>query len=170
MTQRWQLVDPLSVRPTYTFERNPSKAKPTAPNKKLDTQALAPLATPTILGIKQTDPPFDWDFEGTLDTQAMHDELLAWSQIAQIVQVIDDLARSFYILPTEFQVTERAPTPNKAWRFSYVFKALLFPNLPTPTTVTIVAPSYAAYTSNVAPSWIPGNPYPPVAQTAPSTP
>lgn len=170
MTQRWQLVDPLAVKPTYTFERNPNKITSTQDDLKLDTQALAPTATAEVLGIKQTEAPFQWSFSGTLDTQAMHDALLSWSQINQVVQVIDDLGRTFNVLPTEFNVTERMPTPHKPWRFEYEFKTLLFPSLPTPTSVTVATPTYAAYTANVAPSWIPGQPYPPVAQTAPSTP
>lgn len=141
---RWQFVDPLAVLTTYTFERNPNKVASINQVRKIDGLATGAFATPQIRALKPPDAPLDWMFSGTLNTKAMYDALVLWAGVKQIVHLIDDLARTFVILPTQFDPTDRPPTPQSPWRFSYDFHALLFETVPAGSAVTITTPTYTA--------------------------
>jgi hypothetical protein len=171
VTQRWTFLDPDNGVVEYVFERNPKQVGSPYPNKKLDTLSTGATATPNIRGLKQPDTPVEWSFTGTLASQAMYDQLLSWSAVRKLVQVIDDLGRTYNILPTGVEFSDRAPTPRHPVRYEYTFKALLFPTLVTPNPVAIDQPVFVGRPILDPPSYVPSDPsLPTPPETTPGTP
>ena len=69
--------------------------------------------------------PPDWTFSGVIRDEAHHDLLLDWAQRSSILRVTDHFERTFEIIISEFDFTERQPTRDRPWRGTYTMTCLL---------------------------------------------
>lgn len=75
--------------------------------------------------VESSPRPKEWTFEGVIRTQAHHDALELWSRKPGLVRITDHLGRTFEVLLTSFEPTDRRPNARTSWRLRYVMKALV---------------------------------------------
>lgn len=61
----------------------------------------------------------EWSFGGVIRTQAHHDALMDWASRRVPVEVSDHLGRTYRVVITKFDVTDRKPTKSVSWRLRY---------------------------------------------------
>lgn len=124
LTTRWIFHDP-GTGDSWTVPINPDSMGNPTPAKGLafgrNVRSGGRQTT-----FRQVPKPVEWEFAGVIRTQAHHDNLLAWLNRRGIIEITDHLSRTFEVMLTGFEVTERAPTKSGVrWRMRYSMKALL---------------------------------------------
>lgn len=70
-----------------------------------------------------------WEFAGVINARQHHDDLKAWCEKPGLVRITDHLGRTFEVVITDFEPTDRQPTARNAWRMRYSVKTLLLRRL-----------------------------------------
>lgn len=123
----WILTDPAAVE-TYVFEVNPREGGSPSYRKNITTKTTtAPAAgaegARTLL-FEGADEPSSFDANGTLLTEAQYDALLEWYNKRVLLQLEDDLGRTFVIYLTGIDF-KRTPKPSHPWRHTFAFTSVL---------------------------------------------
>lgn len=128
LTTRWKFYDPV-LDETWTMPINPDsmtnpiKVKGFAFGRNVRSGGR-------FTTVRQVPRPVEWEFGGVIRTKAHHDALDEWVGRRRIIQVTDHVHRTYEVMLTGFEVTERAPTKSGVrWRLRYSMKALLLRQL-----------------------------------------
>jgi hypothetical protein len=116
---RWTLTD-LEDDSVYTFPINPNQMASLFVSKQLTTYpgSDGPRTTRTH------SEPFEWTFGGHSRGKPMHDDLLSWVNRKHQLRVGDHIGRTFVILPTRIEFTDRRSWV-EPWRFTYEVRSLM---------------------------------------------
>lgn len=114
MTIRWTLSDGVS---TYTFPLNPNEMGSLSPQWSITTTPAGPKET-RIRAVRAPKTPFEWSFSGKARSQQQYDDLLTWSNKAQLLTLTDHHARSWKIVIRQFRPTDLR-RPGNITRWSY---------------------------------------------------
>jgi hypothetical protein len=125
--QRWIFTDPHSAE-TYTVPINPNKmSDPEAKQRDFQfgsrSRSTALAAPDAIRGIENPAQLVEWTFEGVIYHQDHHDALEHWARKPEEVEITDHFGRVWEVVMVAFVPSERRPTPNKPWRFTYEMRA-----------------------------------------------
>jgi hypothetical protein len=129
---RWVFHDP-SIPESWTVPINPNSM--TDPEAKVRAYQFgtasrsSSLSNQVIRTFESPSQPASWEFGGVIHTQEHHDELERWARKPMDVQITDHLERTWHVVMKSFEPTERRPTPNKPWRFTYSMHALILGRL-----------------------------------------
>lgn len=127
LTTRWRFYDP-ELDETWVVPINPdSMSNPLKP--KTLSYGRHAGSNARYATLKQLPRPVEWEFAGVIRTQTHHDTLDDWLGRRRIIQITDHISRTFEVMLTSFEVTERKPTKTNAWRLRYSMKALLLRQL-----------------------------------------
>ena len=125
MTTRWVLTDPATDE-TWTMPINPDQmTSPHPAPKRLRTQYGIRRGVHRIRTFMSAPTANDWEWQGVIRTEEHYDALVAWAQKPNEVHVTDHLGRTWEVLISQFQPTDRKPTVNVPWRLRYRMRALV---------------------------------------------
>lgn len=120
ITQRWTLRD-TQTNEVWTMPINPDSM--TSPVRRRQLRfALGGRRDGRIRAMRVAAEAEDWEWSGAIRTQAHYDALLAWADKAVPVDVTDHLGRTFRVVITDFNPTDRKPTRRTSWRLRYTMK------------------------------------------------
>lgn len=118
---RWRFTDPETDE-VWTVPINPREMSSPHPVRNRQTLPAGPAASNQALSIRTLQEPlvpFEWTFGGVIRTQAHHDDLLAWSRKPNPILIRDHFLRTWRVIPTVFDATDRRPTARVPWRMTY---------------------------------------------------
>lgn len=119
---KWILYDPVELD-SYTFEINPASGGSPQYKKNFTYQSTAaPDGSPVMM--QGRSDPLTMEFSGVYLTQDQHEALVDWWYRSCIVQITDDLSRSYYVVITDFQ-PKRERAVHHPWKHSYTMKATI---------------------------------------------
>lgn len=123
---RWSLRDPATGE-TWVMPLSPDSMSSPHATRRLDTipsivQGGGRMRLRTFM---TPESAVEWEWGGVIRTQAHHNALEAWARKEGEVHVSDHLGRTWAVLITSFQPTDRRPTPSTPWRLRYTMSALI---------------------------------------------
>ena len=127
---RWTFTDPYTDE-TWVHTINPDQATSPFP---VTTGTYGAGVRTGLTAARTILPPLkavEWTFGGAIRSQAHHDELVSWARRGP-VHLTDHLGRTFVVVLTGLDVTERKPTKTLNTRWRYTMRALLLRQLETP--------------------------------------
>jgi hypothetical protein len=80
----------------------------------------------TFVG-KPGEKPYNWG--GVIRTQAHYDQLVAWAEKTNPIEVTDHLSRTMRVFVVAFEPADRPPTKLLNWRLRYTMKTILLGGL-----------------------------------------
>jgi hypothetical protein len=126
---RWRFTDPVTSY-IWTVPINPNQMSSPYPSKQRQTLPATPNTAYTdgsgILTLQAPVTPFEWTFGGAIRTEEHHDELRAWSQVPNPILIRDHFSRTWKVVITQFDATDRRPTMRTPWRMTYTMRSLMF--------------------------------------------
>lgn len=122
---RW-IFHELASAQRITLPRNPDQAASPLPQRHIRwARGVSSASGMGARGFAEMPQTTKWQFGGSISTQAHHDLLVDWCQRPGLIWVTDHLGRTFEVLFTGIEITERGVTPASKARFRYVAKAEL---------------------------------------------
>lgn len=115
---RWQFTDTVTSD-SYTFEINPKEGGSPAYQRNLQSQRTTSGA---LLIMEGTQQPQTLQFNGTILTQSHYEAFDSWSRNRHILQLTDDLGRSFNVLITDWSPS-RVYSAHFPWKHTYTMTA-----------------------------------------------
>lgn len=128
MTLRWRFVE-LATGEEYTVPINPDSMSSPFKDRQFTTSYGSRAGGNRLRTKERPAPAKEWEFGGVIRTQAHHDALDAWAKKPGHVNIHDHLGRAFQVVFTDFQATDRPPTPQTPWRQRYTMTALVLRRL-----------------------------------------
>ena len=113
---RWTCTE-VNTTNTYEFEINPSEATSPTRRRQFSYQNTAG-SSGKVLFFEGGMEPVTMQASGTLLTQAQYLALDNWSQQRTMIDIVDDLGRSFRSIITNFE-PERSPRRGYPWAHDY---------------------------------------------------
>lgn len=123
-TPRWVFSDPVTSE-SWTMPINPDSATSPHPTKTIKTAFGVRRGNDRFRTILNPPTPVEWQWSGAIRSKAHHDQLLAWAERPGLVHVADHLGRTWEVIFSKFDPTDRRPTPNTPWRQRYTMTALI---------------------------------------------
>lgn len=123
MTTRWVLRD-TATNAEWTMPINPDSMSSPYQRRNLKF-AYGNARDPRVRTFSGSRPPVEWEWGGVIRSKSHYDALVAWAEKSVAVDVTDHLGRTFRVFITEFNPTDRRPTPRASWRLRYAMKALI---------------------------------------------
>jgi len=111
---RWQFYDTVTGD-SYTFEFNPSEGGSPAYERNLNVQRTTAGA---LIVLEGTQNPQTLNFSGTILTQEHYEALTTWMENRHVLQLTDDLNRSWYVVLQSFQ-PQRVRSATRPWKHTY---------------------------------------------------
>lgn len=125
MTQRWVFFDAVANE-TWTVPINPNSMTPVDRTKPRNLRHSHGWAKDQRVRTFVGKPPaIEWGFGGVIRTKAHYDELVRWTEKTNAITITDHIDRVFLVYLTQFDPTDRKPTPRVPWRLTYTVKATL---------------------------------------------
>lgn len=122
-TVRWTLRDTATLV-LWTMPINPDSMSSIHPRRNLRF-GYGTRTDPRIRAFSGSREPIDWEWSGVIRSKSHYDQLVLWAEKSVAVDVTDHLGRTFRVFITEFNPTDRKPTPTVPWRLRYTMKALI---------------------------------------------
>lgn len=129
-TVRWTFTEPVSGD-TLVVPINPNKMDSPTQERSMTYSFGSKWGQERIRAIDKGGQPTTWTFSGVLLTKEYYDSLLEWTKRLEVVRITDHLGRTFEVVITKFDPTERLPTPTKPWRADYTMSCLLLKEITT---------------------------------------
>lgn len=125
MITRWVLRD-MDTDETAIVHINPNKMDTPTLSRNMQYAQGTRYGSARIRAVSlPPSSPASWTFGGVILTKAYYDLLEDWSSRDVFVRVTDHLGRTFEIVIESWDVIERLPTPNRAWRADFTMNCLL---------------------------------------------
>jgi hypothetical protein len=122
-TTRWVLTDTVTAE-TWTMPINPDSMSSPLQGRTLKF-GYGYRLDPRVRAFSGQREPVEWEWSGVIRSKSHYDALVAWAEKSVAVDVTDHLGRTFRVFLTEFNPTDRRPTPRVSWRLRYAMKALI---------------------------------------------
>ena len=119
--QRWLLRD-TATNAQWRMPINPDSMTSPLPRRQMK-HAGGWRADQRVRTFITTPEATEWEWSGVIRTQAHYDQLVTWARKNVAVDVTDHLGRTFRVFITDFNPTDRRPTPHVPWRLRYSMKA-----------------------------------------------
>ena len=117
---RWTLSE-VGTANTYTFDMNPSQASSPVRRRNVTYQTTAGVNGRVLLFEGRAEPP-TIQVQGTLLEQAQYTALDTWAKKRAMIDIVDDLGRTFRAVIQTFDAT-RIRSVTKPWRHDYTIDA-----------------------------------------------
>jgi hypothetical protein len=112
---KWTITDGVS---TIKLKYNPyTMTSPYAP-KNLT------VSTPDAQVIMQATPAAEWGFDGYVYTEDEYNKLVFWHSKDIELELTDHLGRTWRVISTQLDITERRDTARNSNRYQYSWKVL----------------------------------------------
>jgi hypothetical protein len=115
---RWTLKDTVTNE-VYTMPINPDSMTSPEPDRNLSFGPGWRLNSTRNRTHQTPSDAKEWQFSGPIRTQAHHDALFEWATRDVPVEVSDHLGRTYRVVISQLNVTERRPTKTVPWRLRY---------------------------------------------------
>lgn len=122
-TTRWVLRD-TATDVEWTMPINPDSMSSPLPRRALKF-GYGFRKDPRVRAFSGAREPIEWEWGGVIRSKSHYDRLVEWAEKSVAVDVTDHLGRTFRVFITEFNPTDRKPTPQVTWRLRYTMKALI---------------------------------------------
>lgn len=123
MTVRWVFNDP-AVPETYTVPLNPNSMTSPFREKAIDLAVTTAVDGQALVSEGQA-RPVNWQFSGTILTQAHYDALFKWYSKSKRFYLTDHYGRRFTVYFTDYK-----PIPKRSvgypWRHDYTITAIVY--------------------------------------------
>lgn len=120
-TVRWVLRDTVTDA-TWTMPINPDAM--TSPfDRRVFKFARGWRKDNRVRTFMTPSTPAEWEWSGVIRSKDHYDRLVEWAEKSVAVDVTDHLGRTFRVFITDFEPTDRRPTPRTPWRLRYAMKS-----------------------------------------------
>lgn len=123
-TVRWVLRD-LGTNETWTMPINPDSIQPIPVVQRSAIYAKGHPGgsrTRIYLGAQAAK---DWGWGGVIRSEEHYNALATWANKDARVEVTDHRGKKFTVVITDFDPSDRKPTPRVTWRLRYQMKVIL---------------------------------------------
>lgn len=125
---RWTFYD-AETDETYTVPINPDAMTSPFGERGMRFARSHVSGDTRIRTFVDPPPQVNWEFSGPIRTKAHHDALDAWAQKTVPIEITDHLGRTFRVVISSFEPTDRKPTRTVTWRLRYVMKTIVLEEL-----------------------------------------
>lgn len=115
---RWTLHDTVTDE-VWEMPINPDSMTSPEPERVLKFGQGYRQNSTRLRTIESPSDAREWSWSGAIRTKAHHDTLFDWASRHVPVEVTDHLGRTYRVVITQFDVTERQPTKSTPWRPRY---------------------------------------------------
>lgn len=121
MVTRWTFFDPTTST-TAEFEINPNDGGSPSLVKNITASSTVAPGGATIL-MEGSSQLQDFTFSGTILTQSQYDQMVTWFTKTNVIQLTDDLGRTYDIYIKEF-APKRVRASSHPWKHTYSVTAI----------------------------------------------
>lgn len=122
MVTKWVFFDPVSLD-TQTFEINPSDGDAVPRSKNVTTQSRRAPGGNTVV-VMNSQGLREFTNSGTILTEAQYGMFTDWFSKPNVIQITDDLGRTYSIYITKFE-PKREWHPNDPWFHTYTLTGIV---------------------------------------------
>ncbi len=112
---KWTITDGDT---TVALAYNPVSMSSTFGPKNLSVSTRGDLVT------MQPAPAFEWTFEGNVYSDEEYNKLVLWHEKDMILELTDHLGRTWRVVSSALEITDRKTTRNNSERYTYSWTVL----------------------------------------------